>query len=145
MENNELKEVHIKNRTCYYFDYLINLEDFDLDNVLIDRKSHENILIYDISYRTLIDPKPLRIRFFKKDGIIRIYDGTRCLTSYKPKKWNHTYFFHYFAKIKVDFYDSLPIEERLTLRNIAIHIKSLLNKDKNYNYYKNFLENSLIN
>ena len=50
---------------CYYFDDIIKLEDLDLDNILIDEKSIENILIYDISYKTLIDPKPLRIRFFK--------------------------------------------------------------------------------
>ena len=48
MKNNEFKTVRIKNRTCYYFDDIIRLEDFDLDNILIDEKSHENILIYDI-------------------------------------------------------------------------------------------------
>ena len=41
----------------------IKLKDFDLDKTLIDEKSHENILIYDISYKTLMDAKPLRIRF----------------------------------------------------------------------------------
>ena len=70
MENNEFKNVHIKNRTCYYFDDTIRLEDFDFD-VLIDKKSLENILIFDISYKTLIDPNPLRIRFNKIDGFIR--------------------------------------------------------------------------
>ena len=34
MENNELKKVSIKNRTCYYFDNIIKFEDFDLDNIL---------------------------------------------------------------------------------------------------------------
>ena len=52
------------------------VEDFDIDNILIDKKSHENILIYGISYKTLIGSKPLRIRFDKIDGFIRIYDGT---------------------------------------------------------------------
>ena len=33
-ENNDIKKVHIKNRTCYYFDDIIKLEDFDLDNIL---------------------------------------------------------------------------------------------------------------
>ena len=28
---------------CYYFDDKIKLEDFDLDNILIDKKSHKNI------------------------------------------------------------------------------------------------------
>ena len=65
MENNELKKVRIKNYTCYCFDDIIKLEDFYLDNILIDEKSHENILIYDISYKTLINPKPLRSRFEK--------------------------------------------------------------------------------
>ena len=65
----ELKKIQIKNRTCYYFDDIINLEDFDFDNILIDKKSHENILIYDISYKTLIDPKPFHIRFDKINGI----------------------------------------------------------------------------
>ena len=52
MENNELKKVCIKNRMCYYFDDIIKIEDFNLDNVLIDKKSQENFLIYDISYKT---------------------------------------------------------------------------------------------
>ena len=50
---------------------------FDL---VIDEESHENILIYDISYKTLVDSEPLCIRFDKIDGFIRIYDRIRCLT-----------------------------------------------------------------
>ena len=57
MENNELKKICIRNRTCYYFDDIIKLEDFDLNNILIDKKIHENILIYDISYKNLIGSK----------------------------------------------------------------------------------------
>ena len=46
------------------------------------------------------------------------------------------------AKIKVDSYDSLPIPylKRSTLHSAIIHIKSVLNKDKNNCYYKIFLE-----
>ena len=65
MENNELKKVRIKYCTYYYIDDIIKSEDFNLDNILINEKSHENILIYDISYKTLFDSKPLRIRFDK--------------------------------------------------------------------------------
>ena len=46
------KKVHIKNCTCYYLDVIIKLEDFDIDNLLIDEESQESILIYDISYKT---------------------------------------------------------------------------------------------
>ena len=48
MEYNEFKKVCFKKSTCYYFNGIIKLEDFDLDNILIDEKLHENILIYDI-------------------------------------------------------------------------------------------------
>ena len=53
--NNELKEIVIKNRTCYYFDDTIKIEDFDPNNILIDEKSSENILVYNILYKRLID------------------------------------------------------------------------------------------
>ena len=76
LENNdELKEINIKNRLCYYSNDIIKTEDFNLDNILIDEKSFENILIYNISYKSLSDAKPLRIRFDKIDGFIRVYDG----------------------------------------------------------------------
>ena len=38
-------------------------------------------------------------------------------------------FHHYYAKIKIDSYDSLPIEETLTLHNVKILIKSVFSKD----------------
>ena len=47
---------------------------------MIDSKSYENILIYDISVQTLIDLQLLGIRFDKIDGFIRIYNGNRYLT-----------------------------------------------------------------
>ena len=53
MESNELKEIDIKNSTCYYFDDIIKIEDFDFDNILINEKSCRIILAYDISYKTL--------------------------------------------------------------------------------------------
>ena len=39
--NSEFKNLCIKNCTCYYFDDTIKLEDFDIDNILIDKKSHK--------------------------------------------------------------------------------------------------------
>ena len=113
---------------CYYFDDIIKLEDFDID-ILIDEKSHRNILIYDISYKTLYSPKSLHIRFDKIDGFIRTYDGTRYLMLFSSEKQNYnrirylislqssiTFFSHYYAKIKVDCYDSSPIEKRFPLQ-----------------------------
>ena len=119
------KKVRIKNRMCYYFDHIMKLEDFDTDNILIDEKSHENILHYDTSYETLMGSELLRIRFDKIDEFIRIYDGIRYLTLFCSEKYDAVYdkirylislksgityiFSHYFAKIKVVSYDYLPM------------------------------------
>ena len=91
MVKNELKKALIKNSTFYYFDEIIKFEDIDFDHILMDEKSHENILICDISYKTLIGPKPLRIRFDKIDGFIRIFDGTRYLVLFGSEKYDGIY------------------------------------------------------
>ena len=49
-------------------------------------------------------------------------------------------FSHCYATIKVDSYDSLPIEKILTLHNVIILIKSVLNKNKNHYCCKIFLK-----
>ena len=66
-------------------------EDFNLDNILIDEKFHENILIYDISYKTLIGSKPSQIRFDEIDETIIICHGTRYLTLFSTKKYDAIY------------------------------------------------------
>ena len=84
-EKNEFQKDPIKNCTCHYFNDIIIIEDFGLYNIVINEKSHENILIYNISSKTLIDPKPLHIRLDKIDGLIRIYNGTICSTLFSSK------------------------------------------------------------
>ena len=91
MENNEFKKVRFKNRTCYYLDDIIKLEVFDLDDILIDEKSHKTVLIYDISCKTLIDSKPLRIRFDNIDRFIKIYVRTRYLALFGSEKYEAIY------------------------------------------------------
>ena len=82
----------------------------------------------------MIGTKPLRIRFNKISGFIKIYDGTRYLTLFVSETYDAIYnrirYFislkssvtyicsHCYAKIKVDSYDCLPIEKRLTFYNI---------------------------
>ena len=67
--DNESKEIDINNCTCYYFDDIIKIEDFNFNNILINEK-YENILGYDISYKTLIGTKPLRIRFDRINNLL---------------------------------------------------------------------------
>ena len=44
------------------------------------------------------------------------------------------------SRFKVDSYDSLHVEKRLTLHKVIINIKSVQNKDKYHYYCKIFLE-----
>ena len=152
----KLRGIDIKNRTCYYFDNIMKIEEFDYDNILIDEKPYENILVCSISYKTLIGAKPLRIRFDKVHGFTRVYDGTRYLVLSDVEKYlaifnriryligvkgGITYVFsHNYARINIDSYDSFPFEKRLTFHNVVIHIKSVLNKDQNHYYHDIFLE-----
>ena len=55
---------------CFIISMTIKTEDFNLDNILIDEKLYQNISIYNISYKTLIDAKSLGIIFDKIDGFI---------------------------------------------------------------------------
>ena len=122
-----------------------------INNILIEKKSLKNILIYVISYKTLTSSKPMWIIFNKVDGIIRIHDRTRydtvydrirCLISLKISITN--IFSHYFAKIKVGSYDSSSKEKILTLYNVIILIKSVLNKDKSHYYYKDIFRKMFL-
>ena len=48
-----IKQINIKNRTYYFFDAMINIEDFDLSLLKTDKKSYKNIAIYYIGYITI--------------------------------------------------------------------------------------------
>ena len=85
--------------------------------------------------------------------------GTRYLVLFGPGKYDLNFIriiyligvkggtyviFHFYAKLKVNSYESLPLEKTSTFQNIIILNKSLFNKDKsNYYYYKIFLEKGL--
>ena len=160
---NELKETDIENRTCYYFDNIMRAWDIDIDTdlsgLLLDEKlykeKNKNILIYDISYETSAGAKPLHLKYHKINGFIKIRNKIRYLVLFDDwcgkicgrteylisKKSGITDNVNYnFAIIKFDSHDSLPIEKILTLHNVIIFIKSVVNKNKNEYYHNIILE-----
>ena len=46
----ETKQMHIKNRTYYFYNSIISLKEFDAKLLKIDKKSHKNLDIYYIGY-----------------------------------------------------------------------------------------------
>ena len=127
-----------------------------MGNIKLDEKSYENILVYDISCKTLIAAKPLSIRFNKEDGFIRVYDETRYVVLFGPEKYDAIYSrirylvslkssitnftSHKYVRIKIDSYNVLPLEEILTDHNVITVIKSVFNKDQDHYYHNIFLE-----
>ena len=49
----DIKQINIKNRSCYFFNDVINIKDFDPNLIKLDKKSYKNIGIYNIGYITI--------------------------------------------------------------------------------------------
>ena len=80
-------KVGIKDHMCNYFDDIIQVESFDFDNILSDKKSHENIFIYDFSCKTLIGSKHMQITFDEVHTFIRNHYWTKNLVIFTPEKY----------------------------------------------------------
>ena len=106
-----------------YLIYLIKIAIKIL--ILIDKKTFAHILVYNISYKSLIDSKHLSITFNKIDGFVRVYDGTRYLVLFGSEKYDPIY---NYAKIKVDSLDSFPLAKNMTFHYVIILIKSVFDK-----------------
>ena len=74
-----LKQINIKNRTYYFYNVIIDLENFDSSLLQIDKKSYKDVGIYNIGYITIkkIDDcinihsvNPLYLRINQASGCI---------------------------------------------------------------------------
>ena len=97
--SNKIKVIDIKNQTYYFFDDIINMKNFNSNNIKIDEKSYKNILIYyigsHIQYR-IKDSKyvktnsinPLYFNFSKVNGYFEIINRKKIFdaSSYKWKQ-----------------------------------------------------------
>ena len=74
----QIKEINIKNRTYYLFDDMINIKNFDSNQIKIDKNSYKNIIIYHTGYITIKNrsyvkvnsANPLYLIIDKVDGYI---------------------------------------------------------------------------
>ena len=49
----QVKEINIKNRTYYFFNDMIKIEEFDSTLLKVDKKSYKGIDIYYVGYITI--------------------------------------------------------------------------------------------
>ena len=59
--SNKVKDISIKNHTCYFSNDTIKIKIFDPNNTKIDENSYKNIIIYHIGYVTIRDSKYVKI------------------------------------------------------------------------------------
>ena len=59
--SNKVKDLDVKNRTYCFFDDIINVKNFDPNNIKTDEKSRKNILVYSSRYVTIKDSKYVKI------------------------------------------------------------------------------------
>ena len=48
-----IEQLNIKNRTYYFYNDIIDIENFDLSMLKLDKKSYKGIGIYNIGYITI--------------------------------------------------------------------------------------------
>ena len=63
----------LKIRIGFYFHDIMKIEVFDFNDILINEKLWQNNLVYN-NYKTVIGASPLRIRFDKVNGFIKVYN-----------------------------------------------------------------------
>ena len=86
--SNKVKNIDIKNRAYYIFNDIVNIKNFDPNNIKIDEKSYKDILIYYIGYVTIKDSKyakinsvnPLHLIFSKVNGYFEEINKSKYLT-----------------------------------------------------------------
>ena len=59
--SDKVKDISIKNHTYYFFNNVINIKNFDPNNIKIDEKSNKNIFVYYIGHVTIKDSKYVKI------------------------------------------------------------------------------------
>ena len=113
--SNKVKDINIKNRTYYFFKDIIDIENFNPNNIKIDEKSYKNILIYYIGYVTIkayvkvYSVNPLYLIFRYVNGYFEEINGNKYLTLVPTNK----------SKEKIKNYEELWIKIRHLIRSIT--------------------------
>ena len=84
--SNKIKDIDIKSCTYYFFNDIINIENFSPNNINIDEKSYKKILIYNIGYVTIKEyvkiysVNCLYLIFRNANGYFEEVNKSKCLT-----------------------------------------------------------------
>ena len=150
----EVKELNIKNRTYYFFDDMIDIKNFHSNLLKIDKKSHEDIDIYYISYITIkkfSDCKnthsvnPLYLIIHSATGHLKEKYGEKYLIIDSSEKYeevfsgirseiktinggNELFYEKKYARIGINTDDDIPLNKQSKFLTLTIIIRRVLRK-----------------
>ena len=167
-----IKDMNIKIRTYYFYDDMVNINDFDSNLLKIDKKLFKNIAFYYIQYITKKDKYkinsvyPFYLIVHEIDGFIEEKEGSKYLNitltnsnSKVLKKygeiWSRTKdqieqingskseeYRKDYMKIKFNSDDDLPLNKQLKFTSLTIIITTVFEEDGKY-YPQMFLHECL--
>ena len=157
-----IKQINIKNRTYYFYNDIINLDEFDESKIKIDKKDFNDIDIYYLGYEhkkkiseyNVIDSvNPLYLRIISMNGQFEKGkdDAWYLIISYKndvseklmdifesikkkitEKTWDLVEYDKDYIKIKFENDDILPVDKDVNIHMATITIRTIFAQDCKY-------------
>ena len=167
-----IKEINIKNRTYYFYNDIINLDEFDESKIKIDKKDFNDIDIYYLGYEhkkkisefnVINSINPLYLRIINMNGQFEKGKDDACclIISYKDyvyeklvdifesikkkiteKSWDTVEYDNDYMKIKFESNNILPTDEDVNIHMATIIIRAIFAQDGKY-YPQLFLDDGL--
>ena len=158
----ELKQINIKNRTYYFYNDIINLDEFDGSKIKVDKKDFNDIDIYYLGYEhkkkisecnviNSVNPLYLRIVDMKGQFEKGKDDAWFLIISYKDdvyeklmdifesiknkiteKTWDIVEYDQEYMKIKFETDNILSTDKDMNIRMATIIIRTIFAQDGRY-------------
>ena len=167
----ELKQRNIKNRAYYFYNDIINLDQFDESKIKVDKEDFNDIDIYYLGYEhkkkisecdviNSVNPFYLRIVDMKgqfekgkddawylvisdKDVYKKLVDIFESIKNkITEKKWDLVKYDKHYLKIKFESNNILPTSKDVNISMAAIIIRAIFAQDGKY-YPQLFLDDGL--
>ena len=155
------KEINIKNRTYYFYNDIINLDECDVSKIKVDKKDFNDIDIYYLGYEhkkkisecsVINSVNPLYLRIIKingqfkkgkddawylvisdKDVYKKIVDIFENIKNkITEKAWDALEYDKDYMKIKFESNNVFPIDKDLNIYTVTIIIRAIFAKDGKY-------------
>ena len=166
------KEINIKNRTCYYYNDIIDLDEFDESKIKVDKKDFNSIDIYYLAYEyqkkitecnIIRSGNPLYLRIVdikgqfekgkddawylvisnKDDFYKKLVDKFESIKNkIIEKTWDALEYDKDYLKIKFESNNIFPTDKDVNIHLATILIRAIFAKDGKY-YPQLFLDGGL--